>query len=148
MEDNYIHIIIGSLIVIIILLIVILIVMISYVSYSDDSDDSSCDNINIIDSLTENIETITSNLDLSNLGKSIVLYKTFQIESDSKLSINLPKSSKNGSMLIFKNISNSDHTLVNTDKKNINMSQDSVVYLLMKNKKWKVSKTDNICYDE
>ena len=148
MEDNYIHIIIGSLIVIIILLIVILIVMISYVSYSDDSDDSSCDNINIIDSLTENIETITSNLDLSNLGKSIVLYKTFQIESDSKLNINLPKSSKNGSMLIFKNISNSDHTLVNTDKKNINISQDSVIYLLMKNKKWKVSKTDNICYDE
>lgn len=148
MEENYIHIIIGSLIFIIILLIVILIVMISYVSYSDDSDDSSCDNINIIDSLTENIETITSNLDLSNLGKSIVLYKTFQIDSDSKLNINLPKSSKNGSMLIFKNISNSDHTLVNTDKKNININQDTVVYLLMKNKKWKVSKTDNICYDE
>jgi hypothetical protein len=147
MEENYIHIIIGSLIFIIILLIVILIVMISYVSYSDDSD-NSCDNTNIIDTLTENIETITSNLDLSNLGKSIVLYKTFQIESDSKLNINLPKSSKNGSMLIFKNISNSDHTLINSDKKNINLSQDSVIYLLMKNKKWKVSKTDDICYDE
>lgn len=142
--------IIGAVVFMLFVIMVVLIIMMSIMFwYSSNDDDNNDDDNSVKDDVTDNVQDVTSNLDLS---KVVVAGKIYQFIGSRKSTVTLPSNSKNGTYVRFNNISSvvqklkANKPIKNGDVSSKLMSIDPNTSLQMKfdSGTWNVESTDQI----